>query len=57
MYKPELADEMIVFITIWLAMNSFFVSFVICMLAPAFINNEEISTIKVPAMRKDMFEA
>jgi hypothetical protein len=50
--SPELALEMMVFITIWFFIDSFLTSLVTLMLEPAFIKSEHIRMIKVPAMRK-----
>jgi len=52
--RPLLAADMIVFMTILLASLS---SVEIIIEAPAFINKEVIRIIRVPAMRKLMFDA
>jgi hypothetical protein len=53
--RPELAQLMIVFITIWLLIDSFFTSLTTLIFVPAFINSEQIMMIRVPAIRKLIF--
>ena len=54
MKRPEEAEAMIVFITIWLADTS---SLDISMAAPAFMKREVNRMTRVPATSREMFEA
>ena len=54
MNKPDEADEIMVFMTIWLADLS---SFEIFIDAPAFMKSEQKRMTKVPATNSETFEA